>query len=258
MPLTDATIICFIPNSTWHLRDMDKGILHCELCDDEIHKPRDLQVYCPPCKVINRRVEKIVNHKIKRRLQGKPTLSWIQVGEMGNCGDCGDWLIPTKTKLKFCKRCKKKRDRASNKRHRKRKKREYVNPNPVVGEMRPCARCDELIKVRNGNHRYCQACNGRPTEKFIGTLGNCVDCNTEIIRKGTRQRYCPPCAKTAIKHQNRKLQNASRKKAGRQYLGMTKPCPTCGNDMIFRSSAQKRCKACSKEARNAKRRKRKE
>ena len=203
MPITDETIICFIPDSTWHHRDMDKGILHCELCDDEIHKPHYRTIYCKPCAVINRRVMDRINEKIKRRLQGKPVLTgWVKVGEIGKCGDCGGLLFPTR-------------------------------------------------KAR----KYCKPCRTRHAQKFIGTSGNCVHCDAEIIHTSATHKYCTDCAKTARAHRNKRIQKVRRLKAGKRFLGMTIPCTDCGNDMVYRSGAQKRCKDCSRKNRNAHRRK---
>lgn len=85
----------------------------------------------------------------------------------------------------------------------------------------------------------------RAAKQFKSVVLNCRNCNVEVFRRSSNQRFCCVCAEAVNKIKNRENEERKRRDAGVIGIGSVLDCPSCGRKYEKTNSAQKDCPACA-------------
>lgn len=248
MPLTYKTVISRTFNDH-HLRDIDKGIQYCELCDDPLPKPDHRKLYCKPCKREIERTRQQVNKELARIKKGKPGNT---TPLLTRCRKCGYPFVPYTNQSKFCADC---RPQIVKQYHRRYKKKIRTESGTLqLGKQYPCHRCHINVTFTNPNQKYCRPCANelkreRYLEKYYRNKDNtpptirlCRRCETVLENAAPNRKYCQPCNKERERERSiRRSAAASKGVKGKQIK-----CQTCDTIITTKTYCHRFCEPCSK------------
>lgn len=128
---------------------------------------------------------------------------------------------------------------------------------PII--MMSCRACGGSFASETRRKKLCASCTVelarercrlRANKGVVGSKSECQGCGVEIVKAGSRTKFCPPCAHESRLDSKRQSDANSRRNSGVASIGDVVPCHNCNSPFAKMASYQKYCcQKCRTEAR---------